>query len=190
MKIGQKRLAADAAAIRAQQSKPLTEIERELQMDEESIADARKWQATAKQFSQQMPMTVEVSLGKVGDTDLGNFAYKLTDEERRELDLTLQDPAYLAKSIVDTKTGKTDPSKLFNLLVWQKIGQSAVRAAAVANYSAGADSILATLENRPDLSRTGDRNTEDVTAIEEGKKQLVKDASSILGGRQPRAKSL
>lgn len=190
-KLGQKRLARDAKAIRDEESKPLVEVENALKMDEEAIADARGWERRATEFAANYPKTFTVPIGKIGDKEMGDFKYNLSDDEQRDFAESLKDPAFLMKQIRDEKTGKTDLGKLADFVLSKRILATAIKAAASEHYSKGVDSVASLLHNNPDLRNTGDsrETTDAIKEREAGEKIIQTDASNIMG-RGPKVKSL
>lgn len=191
MKLGQRRLASDAKGIRQMEAKPLTEVENDLKIQEEAIAEAGKWEQRANNFIEKMPKTFTVPIGKIGEKEMGDFIYPLSEAEQRDLADSIRDPAFLIKQIRDPQTGKTDLSKLYDLVLAKRILHTVIRAAASDHYSQGVDSVTSVLHNYPDLRHSGDtRETPDQTKERlEGEAQIRKDANNTFG-RGPRVKSL
>jgi hypothetical protein len=190
-KIGQKRLSRDATAIRDEQSRPLADVENALKMDEEAMTDAKKWEKNAIDFAATLPRTYRVPIERIGDKEMEDFIYNLSDDEYRDVTESLKDPAYLVKQIRDEKTGKTDLSKLYSLVLAKKILQTAIKASASEHYSKGVDSVTSLLHNNPDLRNTGgSRETTDATKERQQGEALVKKDASNLMGRGPKVKSI
>jgi hypothetical protein len=189
-KFGEKKIANEAKNIRTQMGMPLEEVQNDLTMKSEAVKEAKEWEKRAKQFTQNLPKSFQVPIGKIGETEVGDFIYNFSDEEQRDFAASLEDPAFLLKQIADEKTGKTDLNKLFNLVRNNRVLSTAIKAAAGEFYSKGVDSISSGLNNSPDLRKTGQQETPDATAERlQGEEQIKRDARNTFG-KGPRVKSI
>lgn len=195
-KYGRKRLTEEAQFLRTQESEPLSVVEHQMQLDEAASQSHKEWEKLVDTWSAQMPRKIDIPIGKMGDNDLGNFSYTLSEDEQRDMLQDLKNPNHLLEVVGEQKDGKftkkTDLNKLHDLLLWKRFAQKMIKAAASENYSKGIETVSAGLNNYPDLKRNGQGQqgqsaSDDVQA---GVNILKRDAQSIMGRRQPIRKPL
>lgn len=189
-KIGQKRLKNEADTIRENMGMTLAQTEEELKMNDKAIKSANDWTKRVDNFTTKLPQSFQVPIGKIGEKEVGDFTYTFSEEEQREIVESLKDPAYLLKEIADKTTGQTDISKLYNLVVGNKVLRKIVKAAAGDYYSKGVDSIASVLNNNPNLTGNGGRETVDQTAERTKGEEIVRTDARKTFGRGPVVKSL
>lgn len=179
---GSARLKEVADGLRAVEGTPLTQIEGDLDREEEGAKWIADWTGKIDAFKQNgLPKEISVSLGTHREKDLGNFKYPLTAEQQQDVAATLLNPHVFSELFADPKTKQTDLNALSDFIIWKKYGPQMIQAAAQSSYSEGLDAIKSTLDNRPNLSGYNGSGVPHSKELQEGVDQLKKDAGNTLG---------